>query len=105
MQRFIAATAEGWHAYLESDPKPGNTLIKQANPDMTDALLDYGREALRSHGIVESGDAFNYGIGAMTDERWKSFFDSMVAAGLYPPTMDYKHAYTLQFMQKVAVAH
>ncbi len=105
VQRFIAATAEGWHAYLESDPKPGNTLIKQANPDMTDALLDYGREALRSHGIVESGDAFNYGIGAMTDERWKSFFDSMVAAGLYPPTMDYKHAYTLQFMQKVAVAH
>ncbi len=105
VQRFVAATAEGWHSYLESDPKPGNALIKQANPDMTDALLDYGREALRSHGIVESGDALTYGIGAMTDARWKAFFDSMAAVGLYPPEMDYKRAYTLQFMQKVAAVH
>jgi NitT/TauT family transport system substrate-binding protein len=97
VQRFIDATAEGWRAYLESDPGPGNQLIKQANPDMTDALLDYGREALRSHGIVESGDALTYGIGAMTDAHWKDFFDEMVQAGLYPADMDYKSAYTLKF--------
>lgn len=102
VQRFVDATAEGWRSYLESDPKPGDTLIKQANPDMTDALLDYGREALRSHGIVESGDALTYGIGAMTDERWKSFFDSMAQTGLYPSDMDYKRAYTLQFRNKAA---
>jgi NitT/TauT family transport system substrate-binding protein len=104
VRRFLAATEEGWHAYLESDPKPGNTLIKQANPDMSDALLDYGREALRSHGIVESGDALSYGIGAMTDARWKAFFDSMVSAGLYPASLDVKRAYTLQFVQKSAGA-
>ncbi len=97
VQRFIDATAEGWRSYLESDPSPGNTLIKQANPDMTDGLLDYGREALRSHGIVESGDALTFGIGAMTDAHWKDFFDSMVKAGLYPADMDYKTAYTLKF--------
>ncbi len=57
VQRFIDATAEGWQSYLESDPAPGNALIRQANPEMTDELLDYGREALRAHGIVESGDA------------------------------------------------
>ena len=97
VQRFVDATAEGWHSYLESDPTPGNTLIKQANPDMSDALLDYGREALRSHGIVESGDALTYGIGAMTDAHWEDFFNSMVRAGLYPADMDYKSAYTLKF--------
>ncbi len=100
VQRFIDATAEGWRSYLESDPTPGNTLIKQANPDMTDGLLDYGREALRSHGIVESGDALALGIGAMTDARWKDFFTSMVAAGLYPADLDYRRAYTLQFIHK-----
>jgi NitT/TauT family transport system substrate-binding protein len=98
VQRFIDATAEGWRSYLESDPAPGDKLIKHANPDMSDALLDYGREALRSHGIVESGDALTYGIGAMTDAHWKDFFDSMVQAGLYPSGMDYKSAYTLKFM-------
>ncbi len=103
VQRFVDATAEGWRSYLESDPKPGNTLIKQANPDMTDALLDYGREALRAHGIVESDDAVTMGIGAMTDTRWKSFFDSMVEAGLYPRELDYKRAYTLQFTHKLPV--
>ena len=100
VQRFVDATEEGWRSYLESDPKPGNALIKQANPEMTDALLDYGREALRAHGVVESGDALSIGIGAMTDVRWKGFFDSMVQAGLYPAGMDYKRAYTLQFVHK-----
>ncbi len=100
VQRFIDATAEGWKSYLESDPAPANALIKQANPDMTDAILDYGREALRSHGIVESGGALTLGIGAMTEERWKAFFDSMVAARLYPSDLDYKKAFTLQFIHK-----
>ncbi len=104
VQRFVDATAEGWRSYLESDPRPGNALIKQANPDMTDALLDYGREALRGHGIVESDDALTMGIGAMTDERWHDFFDQMVKAGLYPAALDYRHAYTLQFVHKAAPA-
>lgn len=98
VQRFVDATAEGWRSYLESDPKPGNTLIKLANPDMSDALLDYGREALRSHGIVESGDAATAGIGAMTDVRWRDFFAAMVKAGLYPADLDISGAYTLRFV-------
>ena len=100
VQRFVDATTEGWRSYLESDPKPGNTLIKRANPEMTDALLDYGREALRSHGIVESGDAVAGGIGIMTDQRWLDFVQSMVTAGLYPKDLDYKQAYTLKFVTK-----
>jgi NitT/TauT family transport system substrate-binding protein len=100
VRRFLAATAEGWHDYLDGDPAPGNALIKQANPEMTDALLAYGRQALKSHGIVESGDALRLGIGAMTDARWADFFHSMVAAGLYPAGLDYHAAYTLQFVDQ-----
>jgi NitT/TauT family transport system substrate-binding protein len=103
VQRFVDATAEGWKSYLESDPAPGDALIKQANPEMTDALLDYGREALRSHGIVESGDAVDLGIGAMTDARWQAFFTSVADADLYPKDMDIKPAYTLQFIHKAAM--
>ncbi len=100
VRRFLDATREGWRSYLESDPSPGDALIKQANPEMTDALLAYGREALRSHGIVLSGDAVSLGIGAMTDQRWRDFFESMVEAGLYPSSLNYKSAYTLQFIKK-----
>jgi NitT/TauT family transport system substrate-binding protein len=40
------------------------------------------------------------GIGAMTDARIKDFFDSMVKAGVVKPDVDYKKAYTLQFVDK-----
>jgi NitT/TauT family transport system substrate-binding protein len=100
VQRFVNASIEGWHSYLNDDPTPGNTLIKQDNPEQNDALLAYGRMQIKEHGIVDSGDAKTMGIGVMTDARWKEFFDTMVKAGLYPADMDYKKAYTLQFVGK-----
>ncbi len=40
------------------------------------------------------------GIGAMTDARVKDFFDKMARAGVLKPSLDYKRAYTLQFVNK-----
>jgi NitT/TauT family transport system substrate-binding protein len=98
VERFLQATEEGWHSYLDGDPRPGNALIRQANPEMTDALLAFGRGALKAHGIVEGGDTARLGIGAMTDARWGDFFQSMVKAKLYPAGLDYHAAYTLRFV-------
>ena len=36
----------------------------------------------------------------MTDERIKDFFDKMARAGVVKPDLDYKRAYTLQFVNK-----
>ena len=36
----------------------------------------------------------------MTDAKVKDFFDKMVAAGVVKPTIDYKKAFTLQFVNK-----
>ena len=98
VQRFIDASAEGWRSYLHGDPGPANALIKQDNPEMTDALLAYGRQVLLDRGIVESGNAAQYGIGAMTDARWADFFTAVSAQGLYPAGMDSRRAYTLRFV-------
>lgn len=104
VQRFIDASAEGWRSYLHGDPAPGNALIKQDNPEMTDALLAYGRQALLDRGIVESGDAARSGIGAMSDARWADFFKAVSAQGLYPAGMDPRRAYTLRFVNHGAAA-
>jgi NitT/TauT family transport system substrate-binding protein len=98
VRRFLDASAEGWRSYLTGDPAPGNALMLKANPGMSAALLAYGRGVLIKQGIVMGGDAEKLGIGAMTDARWKAFFDSMVAAKLYPADLPYKSAYTLQFV-------
>ena len=57
VQRFIDASIEGWYSYLYGDPAPANRLIKQDNPEMPDALLSYGRDVMKTRGIVDSGDA------------------------------------------------
>ena len=62
---------------------------------MTDALLAYGIAKIKEYGIVDSGDAKKYGIGAMTQARWQDFFDTMSSAGVYPKDMDFKKAFTL----------
>jgi NitT/TauT family transport system substrate-binding protein len=100
VKRFVDATVAGWADYMNGDPAPANALIKRDNPDMTDDLLAYGRAKLKDYGIIESGDATTHGIGAMNDARWKAFFDIMSADGLYPKTMDYRQAFTLEFIAK-----
>ena len=100
VQRFVDASAIGWYHYLYGDSRPGNELIKKQNPEMTDALLAYSIAKMKEHGIVDSGDAVKLGIGAMTDAHMKSFFDKMVRAGVVKASVDYKRAYTLQFVNK-----
>ena len=98
VKRFVDASIEGWYSYLYGDPAPGNALIKQANPEMNDALIAYGISTLKAHGVLDSGDALKSGIGAMTDQRWAEFYQSTVAAGVYPKGLDVSKAYTLQFV-------
>lgn len=98
VRRFVDASIKGWYLYLYGDPAPANALIKKDNPDQTDALLAYARATMKSHGIVDSGDSKTLGIGAMSDARWREFFEIMAKQGLYPSNMDYRAAYTLRFV-------
>jgi NitT/TauT family transport system substrate-binding protein len=96
VQAFVEATAAGWKSYLYGDAKPGDAAILKDNPEMTQDVLDQAREKMRSYGIVgKDGE-----IGQMTDARWAELFKVTSEAGVYPKTMDYKKAYTLQFLPK-----
>ena len=100
VQRFVDASIEGCYSYLFGDPAPGNKLIIEANPEMKAEIIAYSTKVMKERALMHGGDAAKLGIGAMTDARWKSFFDMTVKAGLYPADMDYKRGYTLQFVNK-----
>jgi NitT/TauT family transport system substrate-binding protein len=100
VRRFVDASIEGWYSYLYGDPGPANALIKHDNPEMTDELLAHARETMTAYGIVDSGDAKTDGIGAMTEARWRDFFDTMAKAGVYPADLDFHRAFTLEFVNK-----
>jgi NitT/TauT family transport system substrate-binding protein len=100
VRRFVDASIEGWASYLQGDPSPGNALIKRDNPEMTDALIAYGVAQMKKHGVVDGGDAKTNGISAMSEARWRDFFETMVKAGLYPADMDFRRAFTTEFVNK-----
>ena len=100
VQRFVDASIIGWYNYLYGNNKPANDLIKKLNPEMTDDLLAYSTGKMREYGIVDSGETLKDGIGAMTEARVASFFDKMSRAGVVKRDIDYRQAYTLQFVNK-----
>jgi len=100
VQRFVDASIIGWYNYLYGNNAAANAMIKKFNPDMTDDLLAYSVATMKEYGIVDSGDARELGIGAMTDARMANFFDKMVRAGVVKPTIDFRKSYTLRFVNK-----
>ncbi len=101
VQKFVDASLIGWYNYLYGDNKAANEMIKKANPDATDANILGGIELMKKLAIVDSGDALQNGIGAMSQARVKDFYDKMVKAGLYKPgDVDLSKVVTTQFVNK-----
>jgi len=102
IQRFVNATLEGWAEYMKGGEatKAANLLIQKDNPDMSDDKIAFALKTMNDRGIVRSGDALKLGIGAMTDARWANFYDQMTKAGVFPPGLDVKKAYSLEFINK-----
>src|ERR1700722_20235778 len=101
VQRFVDASIIGWDHYLYGVNSAPNALVKKQNAEMTDELLAYSVAKMKEYGIVDSGDTLKLGIGAMTDARYAGFFDKMVRAGVTKPTIDFRKAYTLRFVNKM----
>jgi NitT/TauT family transport system substrate-binding protein len=100
VQRFVDASTIGWYHYLYGDNSKANEAIKKDNPEITDDQIAFSIAKMKEYGIVDSGDTLKLGIGAITDERVKDFFDKMVKIGIVKPDTDYKKAYTTQFVNK-----
>lgn len=98
LRSFIAGSAEGWRDYIQGDGKAADALIRKDNPEMTQDILDQARAKLKANGIVDGGDAALYGLGAMTAERWQAFFEVTSGAGVYPAGLDWRKAFTTQYL-------
>ncbi|MEM9248733.1 MAG: ABC transporter substrate-binding protein [Pseudomonadota bacterium] len=97
---FVDASLTGWYNYLYGDSAGADALIKDANPDMTQDKIDFAKNMMRQEGIVDSGDALEMGIGAMTDAKVEDFYSLLVEAGVLEDGIDWKAAYTLDFTNK-----
>ncbi len=95
---FVESSIKGWYNYLYGDNSAANELIMKDNPEMTTDKITYAISKLKSEGIVISGEAETQGIGVISDEKVKDFYDKMVASGVIDNDVDYKSAYTTEFV-------
>ncbi len=101
-QRFVDATMESWSAYMKRGEFFGaaNALITKDNPEMDLVKINYAVDVMNKNGIILSGDANTLGIGAMSDARWKRFYETMAAVDVFPKGLDITKAYSLAFVNK-----
>lgn len=95
---FVDGSILGWYNYLYGDNADANAMILEANPDMSQEKIDYAIGKMIEFGIVDSGDALELGIGAMTDETIGGFYQAMVDAGVIEDGLDWQTAYTTEFV-------
>ncbi len=100
VRAFVEATRQGYAACIAGDYAAGMKLLLSMNPDHGEPLFHFKLKEMKARGLVDGGDAATLGIGAMTDKRWKAFFETMAAAGVYSPKLDYKTAYSLEFLKR-----
>ena len=100
IQRFINASILGWYSFLYDDPTPAFKIILKNNTDMTINLLENAHKLIKSRGLVDSEDTKASGIGMMTHKKWERFFNTMILDNLYDKNLNYKDAYTLEFVNK-----
>jgi NitT/TauT family transport system substrate-binding protein len=101
VQRFVDASVIGWVHYLYGDRRAANALMMKDNPEMTDAEIEASVALMKQQGIVDSGEAAQGGIGAMSESRIRHFHEQMVKAGLYKAgEVDLTKVATLQFVNK-----
>lgn len=97
---FVDASLTGWYNYLYGDSAAADAMIMEANPDMTQDKIDFAKVAMLENGIVDSGDALEMGIGAISEEKVGDFFSKMVAAGVVEEGIDWKSSYSTVFANK-----
>jgi NitT/TauT family transport system substrate-binding protein len=97
---FVEGSIKGWYNYLYNDNAAANEMIKKDNPDITDEAIAYAITKMKDAGIVDSGDTEKLGIGAMTEEKVKDFFDKMVQAGVVAADVDWASTINTSFVNQ-----
>ena len=100
VQRFVSASAIGWYHYLYGDNTKANAAIKKENPEMTDEQIAFSIAKIKEYGIVDSGDTLTKGHRRDDGRAVVGLLQQDGEGRNRQAGIDYKQAYTLQFVNK-----
>jgi NitT/TauT family transport system substrate-binding protein len=99
---FMRASMLGWREYLLR-PALANIRIREANPAMSQAQIDFAVAYMRRTRVLDNGLPPGASIGSMTAARWRQTRDFMVAGGTLSAQTDWTQAFTTRFTDKLDV--
>lgn len=87
LRAFLRAYIRGWRDYLEGDPAAAHALMKQANPNNTDAFMTYSRRMIIAEKLVTGRDADGgpQQIGRLDPARFATQIRQMEELGILAP--------------------
>ncbi|MEY4488790.1 MAG: hypothetical protein RIQ79_1298 [Verrucomicrobiota bacterium] len=86
LRAFLAAYIRGWRDYLEGDPTPAHTAMKQVNPKNDDAFLAFSRKMIIDEKLVVGRDATDFSrIGRIDPVRYATQLKIVEDLKLLPP--------------------
>ena len=87
LRAFTRAYIRGWRDYLEGDPSPAHTALKQANAQNTDAFMDFSRRMILEEKLVTGRDADGgpAKVGRLDPARYTAQIATLEELGLLKP--------------------
>jgi NitT/TauT family transport system substrate-binding protein len=102
LAKFVRCVMQGWVDFFKS-PAPGNRLMMQYNPQMTQDRLDFAIQKMAALHVLDRGDGAKYGVGTMTLQRWIQTRDFLAKVGLLPADLDVSRAFTARFTKDLRI--
>ena len=86
LRAFLAAYIRGWQDYLTGDPTGAHALMKEANPNNTDAFLDFSRQMIIDENLVtgRGPDDGPHQVGRVSRDRFQLQIDQLEALDILP---------------------
>jgi len=97
VKKVVQASRDGWARYLK-DSRSTDALLRKANPQVDQPVLDYGHRELLA--LCKNPDTEKLGVGAMTAARWNDLAAQLLSMGDLKKAVDASQAWNGTFLAK-----
>ena len=85
VRAFLKAYIRGWRDYIEGDPTPAHTLMKQVNPNNTDEFMAFSRQKIiEEHLVTGRQNPSPDQIGRISPDRFAIQLHQLEELGILP---------------------
>ncbi|NBB80710.1 MAG: ABC transporter substrate-binding protein [Verrucomicrobia bacterium] len=103
VKAFVAASIRGWESYMNGPRDSAHTIIRQANPKMTEEFMAFSVGAMQENNLI-AGEGPQQATGLIIHSRIEETVDQLLEAGLVDAPMDVSKIAPLDYLPESLTA-